>query len=120
MATKTKTENIIDPDSIRAAHIAATWAANVNGDDGAPFTSGGFRYLIFGVTGTFGAGGTIILEGSNNGGTTYTTCLDKAGAAVSLTAAGQRIIDTPYEIVRPRVTAGDGTTSLTPFLAGYR
>ena len=120
MATRAKTENIIDPDSIRAAHIAATWLAHANTDDGSPFTSGGFRYLIFGVTGTFGVGGTIILEGSNNGGTTYTTCLDKAGAAVSLTAAGQKIIETPYEIVRPRVTAGDGTTALVPFLAGYR
>ena len=119
MATKTKTENIIDTDSLRAAHLAVTWASHLNTDDGTPFKAGGFRYGIFSVTGTFGAGGTILLEGSNNGGTTWTTVLDKAGAAVSITAAGQRIIETLYEDVRPRVSAGDGTTALVPIFTAY-
>lgn len=120
MATKAKTETIVDSDGVRAARVRTSWEAHANGDDGAPLTAGGFRYLILGVTGTFGAGGTIVFEGSNNGGVTYTTLLDKAAAAVSLTAAGQRIVETPYEIVRSRVTAGDGTTSLTPHASGYR
>lgn len=63
------------------------------------------------VTGTFGSGGTIVVEGSNDG-STYATLNDAQGNAISLTAAGlKQIIEVP-RYARARVTAGDGTTSL--------
>lgn len=64
------------------------------------------------VTGTFGAGGTVVIEGSNDN-SNWATLYHAQGSAASFTAAGVRqIVETP-RYVRPRVTAGDGTTSLT-------
>lgn len=71
------------------------------------------------VTGTFGVGGTVVIEGSNDG-TNYVTLNDAGGAALSLTAAGLKAIRELPAYIRPRVTAGDGTTSLTVTLAAMK
>lgn len=63
------------------------------------------------VTGTFGAGGTIVIEGTLDG-TNYVTLTDPQGNALSKTAAFLEAISEAVKFVRPRVTAGDGTTSL--------
>lgn len=63
------------------------------------------------VTGTFGTGGTVVIEGSNDGVNFY-TLNDLGGAALSITAAGLKGIREPVLFLRPRVTAGDGTTNL--------
>jgi hypothetical protein len=87
------------------------WSGLLNGDDGTPLEFATHADRSVQVTGTFGAGGTIVLEGSNDG-TNYVTLKDPLGAAVSFTAAGLKVIgDLTYK-VRPRVTAGDGTTTL--------
>ena len=88
------------------------WAGLLNSDDGTPWPNVSLADRNFAVKGTFGAGGTVVLEGSNDGGTTYNTLKDQAGAAVSFTAAGQVQIRDLSGLVRPRVTGGDGTTSL--------
>src|SRR5574343_1417608 len=64
------------------------------------------------ITGTFGVGGTVIIEGSNDG-TNYATLKDHLGVALSLTAAGIYSVDQITRYLRPRISAGDGTTSLT-------
>lgn len=64
------------------------------------------------VTGTFGAAGNLRVEGSNDGGTTYATLTDPQGNALDFTAAKIEAITEIVELVRARVTAGDGTTSL--------
>jgi len=64
------------------------------------------------VHGTFGVGGTVLIEGSNDG-TNWYTLTDPQGNALSVTAAKIEAISEPTVYVRPRVTAGDGTTSLT-------
>jgi polygalacturonase len=64
------------------------------------------------IAGTFGVGGTVVLEGSNNG-TTFHTLTDPQGNALSFTAAGLEQITELTRHIRPRVTAGDGTTSIT-------
>lgn len=66
-------------------------------------------------TGTFGTGGTILLEGSNDG-TNYVTLTDPQGNAISKTAAGIEAIEETTVYIRPRVSAGDGTTSLVATL----
>ena len=90
-----------------------TWTGLLNGDDGAPQSGVQLPNKSVQVKGTFGAGGTIIMEGSNDGGTTYAVVQDWQGAAISFTAAGAKPIATNMSLLRPRVTGGDGTTSLT-------
>jgi hypothetical protein len=64
------------------------------------------------VTGTFGAGGTLVWEGSNDG-TNYATLTDQSDNNLSFTSAKiEQIMQVPLNS-RPRVTGGDGTTSLT-------
>lgn len=103
-----------------AAHLF-TWTPLANGDTGAAVSSPLLGRMTVQVTGTFGAGGTVVLQGSNDG-TNWETLNDKAPAAISLTAAGLvAVLETPV-FIRPSVTAGDGTTALTVRLhaAAYR
>ncbi len=64
------------------------------------------------VVGTFGVGGTVLIEGSNDG-TNFSTLKDHLGVALSITTSGILSVDQIVRYLRPRVTAGDGTTSLT-------
>lgn len=72
----------------------------------------GFSDRSIVVTGTFGAGGTLVWEGSNDG-TNYVTLTDPQGNALSITSAGVKAVTEAVIFARPRVTAGDGTTSLS-------
>lgn len=67
------------------------------------------------VVGTFGSGGTVVIEGSNDG-TNYRTLNDFQGSALSFTSAGLEGIAEVPAYIRPRVTAGDGTTDIDVFL----
>lgn len=95
------------------------WAAMANGDVGLPaqFMATGDRTVQ--VAGTFGVGGTILFEGSLDG-TNYFTLTDAGGTTISRTAAGLKaVLESPL-FIRPRVSAGDGTTSLTAILTVRR
>jgi hypothetical protein len=88
-----------------------TWASMANGDDGTPMASPEYADLCVQVSGTFGAGGTILWEGSNDN-STWATLNNVQGTALSLTAAAiKQIAERPLWI-RPRVSGGDGTTAL--------
>jgi len=63
------------------------------------------------VTGTFGAGGSVRIEGSLDG-TNYAVLTDPQGNALDITAAKIEAISENVRMIRPRVTAGDGTTTL--------
>lgn len=85
----------------------------VNGDTTAPipFSEWADRSVQF--LGTFGTGGTIIWEGSNDDGATYFQLNDLSGGnAISKTAAGGEGVAEVTQLARARVTGGDGTTSL--------
>jgi hypothetical protein len=110
MPTVNFTAEQIDP---RARTVA--WTPLANTDDGA-------GYGVFGadksvqVTGTFGAGGTLVIEGTNDANpasATWFTLTDPQGNAMSFTAARLEQISEYTRWIRPRVTAGDGTTALT-------
>lgn len=96
------------------SHRLRTWSAlTTTNADGNPinFASNGMGGVTFQVTGTWGAGGALVIEGSNDG-TNYFTLTDQANAALTLSANALKTVrDTPLYI-RPRVTAGDGTTNL--------
>lgn len=92
-------------------HVA-TWTGILNGDSGEPVAMPGSADRSAQVTGTFGAGGSLRIEGSNDG-TNYYALNDPQGSALNITAAGIKGIIEATRFIRPRATAGDGTTSLT-------
>lgn len=96
-----------------------SWSGLLNGDQG---TTVGVQETIGNFTaqtvGTFGAGGSVALQGSSDG-TNWATLDDAGGTPVAMTAATKiwRLGHLP-KFVRPNVTAGDGTTALSVVLSG--
>lgn len=86
------------------------WKALVNGDAGTAWEMApNFRTAFFSVTGTFGAAGSVQLEGSNDG----TNFFKLSPAAVTTAGLFAALGVTEYpKFIRPHVTAGDGTTAL--------
>lgn len=117
MTTRTPTINY-DPNGQRGV-VLAVWTGLANGDDGARIEVPSWPDLSIQFTGTFGAGGTILFEGSN-AGAAYYTLTDPQGNAISKTAAGTEQIEEVTRYVRPRVTGGDGSTLLTATLIAKR
>jgi hypothetical protein len=94
-----------------------TWAAltNTTSDVGAAVELPYAKKLTVQVFGTFGTGGNLRFQGSNDG-TNWHPLNDVTGTHINLTAAGiEAAVELP-RYVRPIVTAGDGTTSLTCIL----
>lgn len=114
MPTVTGTDSIY-----QMSHRLRTWTPLTTANpDGNPinYASNGMGGVTFQVTGTWGAGGALVIEGSNDG-TNFFTLSDQANAALTLSANGLKTVrDTPM-FIRPRVTGGDGTTSLTVIAA---
>lgn len=89
-----------------------TWTGLLNGDDGAPVQWVDYADRCVQAIGTFGAGGSITMQGSNDG-TNWATMADPQGNNLTFTAAKlEQVLELP-RYVRPIVTAGDGTTNLT-------
>ena len=88
--------------------------------DGAPVGAVQFADRSVQVIGTFGAGGSITFQGSNDG-TNWASLFTAQGSAVALTAATQlkQLVEIP-RFIRPFVTAGDGTTSVTAIMVARR
>lgn len=93
--------------------IKYTWAGLGNGDTGNPFGARLFADRSVQVVGTFGSGGQMNLEGSNDGGTSWSTLTDPQGNALEMTDTTIEAILEYTELIRPNVTAGDGSTDLT-------
>lgn len=89
----------------------ATWTGVINGNDGAPAGAAGYSDKTVQVSGTFGAGGTIIVEGTVNG-TTWFQLTDPTGTVISFTSTGGKAITEAVGFVRVRVTGGDGSTAI--------
>jgi hypothetical protein len=109
MATRNATITDISP---TGRSKLVTWTGLLNTDDGAPADWVDYSDRCLQVAGTFGAGGSVTIQGSNDG-TNWASLADPQGNALVFTS--QRIeqaLELP-RFVRPLVTAGDGTTSLT-------
>lgn len=109
------TVNYTSSDYLRENQVY-TWTplTTTNADgQGAGYSGAGDRTVQ--ITGTFGAGGTVIVEGTLDG-TNWYQLKDPSNTAISFTAAGLKAILENVLLVRPRVTAGDGTTSITATL----
>jgi hypothetical protein len=107
---------IIAPDSAKPRYFIVKWLALANGDTGQPYEGAELADRSVQFVGTPGVGGTFILEGSNDGGTTYNTLTDAQGSAISKTAGALSAVTELAGLVRPRVTAGDGTTSMNVYM----
>jgi hypothetical protein len=93
-----------------------SWTPLANGDSGSAVDLNDYRDRSVQVLGTFGTGGSVTLQGSNDGGTTWATLTDQGGTNLTFTAAGIKHVQQLTEYIRPIVTAGDGTTALTVYV----
>lgn len=94
------------------------WTGLLNGDDGSPYKFTQWADRSIQVTGTFGAGGSVRWQGSNDG-STYAALTDPQGNDLNITAAKMEAVTELALWSRPLVTAGDGTTSLTVTLVAF-
>jgi hypothetical protein len=109
MATRTPTISRITSFGDRA-HVIS-WSGLLNGDDGAPIEMPGSSDRSVQLLGTLGAAGSCRIEGSNDG-TTYHVLSDPQGNALDITSLKIETVLELVRFIRPRVTAGDGTTNL--------
>lgn len=89
------------------------WANMANGDVGQAFNEFPFwSDRSVQVAGTFGAGGNCRIVGSNDR-TNFATLTDPPGNDLDFTSAKiENVAEATLEI-KPSITGGDGTTSLT-------
>ena len=101
--------------------ITATWAALTfaGSDVGAPLRLACYGDKTFQVFGTLGVGGSVVIEGSNDT-FNWAPLSNRQGTAMAFTAGGFNTSQDKPVYVRPRITAGDGTTSLTIVCAAHR
>ena len=88
------------------------WEGLGQGDDGAPSTLINFADRTIQVFGTFGAGGSVRVEGSLDG-VNYAPLTDPQGNYIVLSTAKLEAISEVVRYIRPVVVGGDGTTDLT-------
>ena len=92
----------------------ASWNLS-NGEAGDPFEQPGSSDRSAQVGGTFGVGGSVSIEGSNDG-VNYRVLTDPQGNALTFTSANLEAVSEVTRFIRGRVTAGDGTTAITVHL----
>ncbi len=95
--------------------VVVTWSGMQNGDVGDGVVSAMFADKSVQASGTFGVGGTAVLEGSTAvSGPSWALLNDPLGNPINLTAVTQvkEVLENPYQI-RPRISGGDGSTSMT-------
>ena len=98
------------------ATFVVAWAGLLNGDTGSPFDLTTFVPVSVQLEGTFGAGGSSAIEGSNDATNYRALAAVPNGAAIAITVAGIKSVADATRLIRPNITAGDGTTSLTASL----
>lgn len=99
-----------------------TWAGltNATTDVGAPIAMPGSYGRSVQVTGTLGAAGSVQIQGSNIvapavtfASTDFVVLTDPQGNALDMNSLKIEEVQEITAWIRPKVTAGDGTTSLT-------
>lgn len=87
------------------------WETCLNNDVGAAVGNTQYADRSVQVIGTFG-GATVTMQGSNDGGTTWSTLNDGAGTPLTFTAAGIKQVLEVSQKIRPSIAGGGGTTDL--------
>ena len=90
------------------------WTNLANNDTGAPVSLPGAADVTIQVFGTFGTGGTVTMEGCLEATpVNYFSLKDPQGNAMTYTAADAEMVSQVSTHIRPNITGGDGSTSLT-------
>jgi hypothetical protein len=92
------------------------WAGLSYSDVGSSLPSLQYSGSSVQVTGTFGEGGSVVLEGSNDG-ETFFPIADNTGSVLHFNKSGLKGVGDVVAYVRPKVLGGDSTTSITVTLA---
>lgn len=123
MSTRTHTNQ--KPNGYGVGVLLIRWTGLLNGDDGDWIAIPEHRDITVQVLGTFGAGGSLQFEGTNEDAVSPASPIilrdTRAGANTLVFTSGglQQCLEAPFRI-RPRVTAGDGSTSLTAIVLARR
>jgi hypothetical protein len=91
--------------------FVSKWENLQNGDTGEPRSAVQFTDRSVQVFGTFGVGGSVTIEGSNDG-VNWAVLTDPQGNDLVISTAKIELISEATVYVRP-VVGGDGTTDLT-------
>lgn len=118
MAVVNYTEEVLEI-SGREEGRKVTWTGMENGDTGQPYTRPPWSDRSVQVAGTFGAGGNCRITGSNDG-TNFVALTDPQGNSLDMSAGKLEQISEACAEVRPEITAGDGSTSLTVTMVALR
>lgn len=105
------------PGDLRAWGLS--WPNLANGDIGIGRDVIDFADRSVQVEGNFGVGGNLALEGTNDG-TNWRVLHDPLGVALNISAPGIIQVSETVAQMRPRVTAGDGSTLLSVSLFARR
>lgn len=102
-----------------------TWSGLLQSslDTGAPVDVRDAAELMCMINGTLGAAGAVTWEGSVDGGVNYFPLKSNIGTPAAIVQTAVLTPDMVQErplTVRPRVTAGDGTTTLVATLVAKR
>lgn len=97
---------------VRKGVYKTTWEALANGDDGGWLDAPHLTDKSVQVLGTFGVNGSVDIEGSNDGGTTQFKLTNPSDTDLTFTATGGEAILQNVQLIRPKVTNGDGTTAI--------
>lgn len=112
------TRGFVPTDASTSVH-RFVWTGLLNGDDGAPVSIPGAADMTGQVIiVAAGAGDTLIFEGSCEVGapTNYFQLRDGGDNLISFTGSDGEMLVNMVAFIRPRVTAGDGTTNFTAIL----
>lgn len=92
--------------------ILVAWAAMQNGDVGDAIPFAQYTDKSVQMAGTFGGGGIVTIEGSNDGDN-WSTLTDPQGNDLNFATSKIEMVTEATMFVRPRVVSGDVTTSLS-------
>jgi hypothetical protein len=93
-------------------YIVVTWEGLLTTDVGQGINTAGHFNKSFQIIGNHSGSATIVMQGSNDDGTTWNTLHDATGALATYSAnAFGTVIEQPL-LIRPSVGAGDGSTDL--------
>lgn len=109
MATVTHTVEKLDTWKDKSSVIS--YLNMANGDIGTALEMPGWADRSIQIHGTFGTGGTVVIQGSNDG-SNWATLTDPQGNEISITTAKIEQVMEITRYIRPAVTAGNGSTNL--------
>lgn len=99
------------PDTCNQEVGIVQWPAMQNGDEGRPFELANFADRTVQVSGDFGVGGNVKIEGSIDG-VNYAVLTDPQGNDLNILSGKIESVTELVRYIRPVVTAGDGSTLL--------